>query len=180
MRRAEPALGKNIQHGNLAIFVPIVDNVTNRTGVEVIVTSALREKLSSLSSVQVVSGENEAEFLLLGKLTEWTTLPGQDLVVGTGETEKSGGLRASQTTAAELRVNLSLEVTLLHKENGRVKEVWKRSYSSAQEYATSRRFSFAAGATSIPFIDDSRETIQLKFMADDLAQQVFDQVVMDF
>lgn len=185
-RRADVSLGAQSTQAQ-RIFVPVVDNLTTRPGLEAILTSSLREALASLRGVEVVDRPESANFFLLGSLVKYERKYGISSVVGSPTTAAAGGLSQDQITAAEINVSLTLEVKLLEKTdpaamaiNPLRKLLWVRSFTQGATFETARRFTEAEGSSSSVHINDSRETLQTQILARGISRQVLDQVVQDF
>lgn len=170
------------KEGPQRVFVPVVDNITLRTGVEGQMTNALRETLAAMKGLEIVGSEREADFLVIGTINTYTREAGTP-IAGTLDSERTGGLVTSQNTAADIRVTLGLEARLLqrlHDGSGGRRLVWSRSFLQSAAYESSRRFTERQGSSSLSHINQSREMMQVKSLANSLAQQIVDQVVQDF
>lgn len=162
------------------VFIPVVDNRTTRPGLEALVTNALRERISSVAGVRLVDRPEDANFLLLGTLISYGRKFGVSSVTGTAGTASQGGLASNQSTAAEIRIEMGLQVKLVEKVEDLRKVVWTRSFNQGATFETSRRFSEKEGSTSAAQINDSRESIQIGLLAKGLARLVLDQVEQGF
>jgi hypothetical protein len=92
--------------GTQRLFIPLVDNVTNRTGIESIVTNSLREKFSSQKNIEVVNSEDDGNFKLLVTLTEYSTRFGTDPRRGNPGSAQAGGIGDRQTMAGNIILKL--------------------------------------------------------------------------
>lgn len=181
MKRQDAAVVMGKEGEIITVFIPVVDNVTTRTGPENIVTQALREEMASLNGMRVVNSEDEAEFLLLGKITGLSTKSSPDLFRGSTATEAQGGLRDQEVTAKSMIVDLNLEIKFMEKTKNSLKQVWVKNFKASEGYPVSRdRYTRQRGASSAAYISESRELIQLKLMSEELASQVFEQVSLNF
>ena len=165
------------------IYIPVLDNVTSRTGVEIAFTNALRETLSAVKGIYIVTREEDADFYLLGTVTDFERGAGPDTRLGTRDSERLGGLAEGRLTATNLTVKIGLRFKLLQKvpQDAKLRrELWSKTLLPAATYAVSDRTTEGSGASSNPSINLSRESVEIKIMADTVAQQVVDQVVQSF
>ena len=165
------------------IYIPLVDNLTTKTGVEAQITTALRETLSGVKGARVVASESEADYLLLGVLTRYSRSAGSNPITGSETSEKRGGLLENESMAQELRVTLSLEARLLERSpsaTGMRRVVWTRNFTESASYTASSRFTERAGSSSAVHLNNSREMIRVKSISEAIAQKILDQVAQDF
>lgn len=169
------------------VFVPVVDNLTPRTGIEAELTTSLRETMARLPGVDVIQNESSADYLLLVKVTQFERSPGPTPVAGTASTEALGGLTSGLSTAADIRVILGAEFRLLQVEQATAtrRVLWTRSYSAQQLIAASRRQysdvdDTMGASSSAHYINESRERFSYRGLSQSLASQVVDQVAQDF
>lgn len=196
MRRQEFGLHAKGDDGRVPrLFVPVVDNRTTRTGFEPTVTNSFRNALNGVSGVTMARDENEADYILLTTVTTYDTSP-ESLVAGNAATQIAGGLRSNLLSASTIRLNVEVQAKLVEKApgSGMARRVlWDRVFQQAGVYEASNRYFESAslppkigaprsqgGSSSSPNINDSRENLQLKALADKMAQQLVDQVVEDF
>ncbi|MBS1985249.1 MAG: hypothetical protein JST16_13850 [Bdellovibrionales bacterium] len=165
------------------VYIPVVDNLTTRTGMEGTLTNSLREALAGAQGIQVVADESQADFFLLGTLTKYVRAFGPNPTTGNIGTEQGGGLMANESTSKNINVTLVMDVRLVQrvKESDKLRRLlWNRTFSQGGTYDASLRFTEREGASSVANINNSREQIQVKALADTLAQQVVDQATQDF
>lgn len=165
------------------IYIPVIDNLTTRTGAEGTITNALRESLAAVKGAEVVLREDEADYLLLAKLRDYSRgNAGGRARTGDFPSQQRGELADKRETSWDVNVALSLEVELLERipqsENRR--RLWTRTFTQSGNYEASTRFSERDGSSSASHIHRSREQVQLKTFADGFARQIVDQVVQDF
>ncbi len=183
-RRKDVVLGN--KQNRQSLFVPIVDNITTRGGIEAIVTNALRENLASIRGVELVDNPEEASYLLLGTIRSFSRRSGVSSVTGSPTSAAQGGLAQDQITAAEIHLELVVQMKLVEKVTSADaatplrKLIWDRPFSESANFETSRRFTEATGSSSTVHINDSRELIQVRILSQKIAQKIFDQVVQDF
>ena len=166
----------------------MVDNVTVRTGIEVVVTNAIRDKLAAADGIDVVNSAEAADFYLLGNIVKYNDQFGPTTVVGNPTTSAAGGLGVGKIGAADIQVTLGLSVRLLVKlpDTGAAQRLlWNRKFERSGTFASSTRFASVgngidAGSSSAMHINSSRELIQIRLLSDLLAQQILDQVAQDF
>jgi hypothetical protein len=189
LRRDESATTSLPRVGDRAatVFVPVVDNLTPRTGIESDLTTALRETLARLPGVEVIQSESNADYLLLARVTQFERSPGPTPVAGTGTTQAGGGLLSGLSTAADIRVKLGAEIRLVHQETAQSprRVLWTRSYASDQLLSASRRqysdIDDTLGASSSAYyINESRERFSYRGLTQSLANQIVDQVAQGF
>lgn len=165
------------------IFIPVVDNRTTRTGFEALLTNALRETLDGVRGAQVVGREQDADYILLGALKEYSrSNASSPLLTGDGGSQAVGGLADSTGTARDIRVRWVLDVQLLERVSSESRRrIWQRTFAQEGTYNTiAQRFRKSDGSSSLPQLHASREVVRLKGFSEALARQVLDQVVQDF
>jgi hypothetical protein len=168
------------------VFVPIVDNLSTEVGPEAVLTGALREALSTLQGIEVVNSESDARFVLRGRVREWGRRLSSPTSLSTAEAEARGGLIRNQTTAADIKVSMIADFELLEVQSSTdsapsvSRRLWQRQFSSEGTYEAYNRFEELSGSSSSPFINRSRERLQLRKMSDSMARQIIDQVSQDF
>ncbi len=182
-RRLAPSIeGVQPKERSLRVFVPVVENQAARTGVEAILTSALRSEFQRRVGVELVSDVSRADVMLFARVLRWGRTRGAAPVTGTAETESDGGIARNQSLAADSVVDLQLEARLVDRSSvpGVHRTIWMRTYESNSTVELSRRFSEQDGASSGPHINASRERLALESMSQDLARQVVAQVTQEF
>jgi hypothetical protein len=185
-RKGEVVLGGTTKPGPQKLFIPIVDNLTVRTGFEVTLTNALRKSLSTVRGLELVESSDSADYFLLGTLTKHR-LEARSAILGTNLTQGRGGIAENQSTAADLSLTLDLRVQLVERsaEGSFRRELWTRDFSRSAVVEASTRHdvglnSLSSASYSAPHINASREEIQVRLLSEQLAQLVLDQVVQDF
>jgi hypothetical protein len=164
------------------LFVPVVDNLTTRTGFEADLTTAFREAFAGLRGIQLVSGmDSNPRYLLLISARKFDRAYGGVPVTGTRETQAVGGLSRNEISAAVIRVDFGIEVKLVEVLPGDLRRViWNQVFEESGTYDASRRFTEKQGASSNPHINASRETVFLKGVFETLARRAADQTSQDF
>jgi hypothetical protein len=168
------------------VFVPIVDNLSTEVGPEAVLTSALREAMSTLQGIEVVNSESDARFVLRGRVKEWGRRLSSPTSLSTAQSEARGGLIRNQTTAADIKVSMTADFELLEVQPSSdlapsvSRRLWQRQFTSESTYEAYNRFEELSGSSSAPFINRSRERLQLRKMSDTMARQIIDQVSQDF
>ena len=165
------------------IFIPVIDNTTTRTGVEISITNALRETLAGVRGAQVVTREQDANFLLLATLKEYSRgNAGTVLLSGDKASQARGGLFDGGGTARDIRVRWVLDVQLLERVSPEARRrVWAKTFVQEGTYNTvASRFREDQGSSSLSQIHAARESVRLKSFSEGFARQVLDQVVQDF
>lgn len=184
-RRPEVRLGDQVANRESVqrVFLPVVDNLTNRSGIEPTVTSALRETLSGVRGIQLVSNVEDADYKLLVTLTDYNTKHGPTPIRGNTETSQSGGLGDKQSVASNISVTLKINARLFEKnkmDTNLYKVVWNREFEKMATFEASNRLTDETGSSSAPFINASREMIQVKMMSYGLGQSLLDQLTLNF
>ena len=189
-RRGDVALGGVKDSGNApqTIFVPVVDNLTTRTGMETAITSALRDTLASVRGLEVVNDADHAQFLLLTSIQKYTLEHGSYVVTGNARTQSLGGLADGDGTAKDLLLTIEMKVNLLEqtdRKRGLRRVIWSKIFSKSGGFDSAQRFystgmDLDSGSATAPLINDSREKFQVKLLSDAMAKQVVDQVIQDF
>lgn len=165
------------------IYIPVIDNLTTRTGAEGTITNALRESLAAVKGAEVVIREDEADFLLLAKLRDYSRgNAGGRARTGDYGSEHRGELSNTRESSWDINLTLSLEVELLERipQSESRRRLWTRTFTQSGNYEASPRFSERDGSSSVSHIHRSREQVQLKTFAEGFARQIVDQVVQDF
>jgi hypothetical protein len=168
------------------VFVPVVDNLTQRTGIEQILTSSVREVLSTIQSVDVVTRAEDADFFLWVTIVDYSTSHGPTPIRGTTSTAEAGGLAEGQSLAADIVVKLGVNAKLQRKPevsgaHATLKPlIWDRYFERSATLEASQRFADLEGSSSAPFINASREKVQIKLLSDGLAQNILDQLIENF
>ena len=169
------------------IHVPIVDNLSAEAGPEMVLTSALRESLASVSNVELVPSSTEADYLLLVRIKNWGRLVVGNTRQARSKDQAIGGLIEGQVSAADIQVFMDIEVELLEnlKKSSTIetqvqKSIWIRNLSEERNFEAFRRFDEVSGSSSAFNINRSREELQLRNVSQSLARQVLDQVAQDF
>jgi len=171
---------ETVKPGPSRIYIPVIDNLSTKVGVESILTNALRERMSGQPGIELVARPEDAEFILLGALTSYGRKHGIETATGVSETEASGGLRGGSVLAKTIRLSLMMNVRLLQPGDKIRRELWVRDFLQEATFETSLRFTEAEGSSSAPYINDSRELLQVKRIGEAFAGQVVDQVTQDF
>ena len=188
-RRKDVLLGASTQRSESPqkIFVPVVDNLTTRPGIEATITNALRDTLSTIKGVQIVNSESEAEFLLLASVFSYEKKKGGSYTTGSEATALAKGLAKDESMAMDINVSMQFSVKFLQKipnpkqaDNEILRQVWVRDFAQQATFEAAQLFEEARGASTAPHINESREILQHRIIAENLAKQVIDQVVQDF
>jgi hypothetical protein len=167
---------------NPKIYIPIFDNNTAYPGAEVAFTAELRNTLSRIEGMSVVNDKKDANLFLLGTISHYSRKRSNTSITGTSSTQNAGGIANKQLVADGIQINISIELKLQYLEtNIDMKDkLWTRHYDYQSVYPASTRFEVSKGSTSAPYINDAREKIQIKILAEQFSRQVIDQVVQDF
>lgn len=182
IRRRDVVLGEGGGARVQRVFVPVVDNLSLKTGIESQITTTLRETLSGIKGIELVGSADEAQFLLLASITSLDRGV-ESVVTGTPSTQAEGGLANNQVSAGQIKVVLGMNARLVEKagSDGKLRrQLWSRDFLRDGVYETSRRFSDISGSSSTPQINESRELVQIRVLAEAISQQILDQVVQDF
>jgi hypothetical protein len=165
------------------LFIPVTDNLATKTGVEGLLTSALRETLASIEGLTLVNRAEDARFVMLTSITKYQRRSKYDTNTGTAETQARGGLIKGISTASDIEVLLAIDVRLVENVDPRGqlrRAVWKKNFSRNRTFEAFNRFEEAEGAASAVQINESRELLQVQKISVDLAQKVKDQLEQDF
>lgn len=175
------------QGGKARIYVPISDNLSSEAGPEMMLTSSLREVLSTLPDVILVQNPDQADYFLLTRITDWGRFATGTSKIASAEDQAMGGLIQGQSSAADIKVFLNADFELLENlqtassSNQKIqKSLWVRQLSEERSFEAFRRFDELSGSSSAPQIHRSREELQLRKITQSLARQVLDQVTQDF
>lgn len=186
VRKGESQLGGAQGTGTQNIFIPVVDNLSVRTGFEGGLTSAVRKALSQVKGVALVNDSGSASHYLLGTVLSYDVVT-RSSRQGSPTTQSLGGLVADQSSAQDMTLTLKVRFQLIEKQaNSAFKhELWTRDFTADGVFEASHRLNKAgadisAGSESAPQINDSRELIQARILSDSIASKVLDQVVQDF
>ena len=169
--------------GTQRLFIPLVDNVTNRTGIESIVTNSLREKFSSQKNIEVVNSEDDGNFKLLVTLTEYSTRFGTDPRRGNPGSAQAGGIGDRQTMAGNIILKLKIRAKLVERVQLKpdiYRIAWIKEYEQEGSFEASNRYTDEEGVSSSPYINLSRELIMTKTLSASLGQTIIDQAVQNF
>lgn len=182
-RRSDVQLGgveAGRQSGDARIWIPLLDSIAVKAGAEDALTSSLRDTLDRAHGIRIVDREEDADFVLLGTVQRWSRAPGPSLVAGPT-------FQRGRAIAADIRLSLEVSFSLIQRSNkNKLRPIlWTRLFGIESVIQASRRFEGAGVATSSasssgPFINESRERLQLEVMSDSIALQVLDQVAQDF
>jgi hypothetical protein len=171
---------------NASIFVPVIDNLSTEVGPEAVLTGSVREAMATLQGVDVVNSQKQARFVLRGRIKRWGRNFGTPTTASSAAAEAAGGLIENQTSAADIKVSLVADFELLElvspgtNEMPILRNVWKREFRSEGSFEAYNRFDERSGSSSAPFINRSRENLQLRKLSDNIARQIIDQVSQDF
>jgi hypothetical protein len=186
LRKDNYRLGGVEKQGSQKVFIPIVDNLTVKTGFEGVLTSAVRKAMAKVSGVELVSSPQDANFYLLGSVLSYE-LNTNSTRQGTAESASLGGLADRQSSALDLKLKMKVRFQLVERvdNSGTKKEIWSRIFATDGTFEASPRLNVSgndlqAGAEFAPHINDSRELIQVKILSEAIASRVLDQVTQDF
>ena len=174
--------GKPTKGEKQRLFIPVIDNLTTRTSNEGEITGILRKNLAAISGIEIVNSAEDAQFLMLGTIKKLETMRGNGLSgAGNPDSEASGGLAANQRTEADIIVTLTLQVRLMERLNADLnRQIWIRDFTGSATYTASPRLQESTGSSSAPYINDSRERIQIRSLADSLSKSIIDQAAQNF
>ncbi len=175
----EAATNKKTFH----IFVPVVDNLSYRTGFEATITSALRENLAAVKGLDVIRNEEEADYILLATINDYRVLHGKTPVSGSTSSEAAGGLTNKATITADIRLIVVMTVRFVERSSAGnpQRELWSRPFQKEAVFeASTNRLTEVRGSSSAVHVNNSREATQFKILADNLAKLVVDQVAQAF
>lgn len=168
------------------IFIPIADNKSVNAGMEAELPAAFAHVLAGLSNVDVVSSETEANLMLVPRVQSLQRGRGLGTLQGTSETSDAGGLATGAVTAREFKVSATVEIDLLERQPESVdlqktwQKKWTRSFSSVGSYDSSLRLIPTKGSSSSSIINQSRERLVLKVLAEDIARRAREQIFQGF
>lgn len=172
------------------VFIPIPENLTTRTGPELAIVRALRERFSGIRGVEIVGRPEEADVFLLGRIKSIKLVQSGAPILGTGDSAAAGGISAGQAFSTAYAVSLALDVELVElvqrgQLNGPKRTLWLKSFRKESAYPASGRTLVSgnridAGSASAAHINESREKIFWEVMADELTVQILDQVAQEF
>ncbi len=185
----ESLSGGVVKNQQSRLFVPIPDNLSSRSGVEVLLAKSLRENLSQIGGVVIVDNENDADFMLLGTVLKNRILNIGGPYIGSAGSQAQGGLAQGQKVASTFEITIEFSVKMIQLPQPGVldfrRELWTRQYAKSINYAASPRFdksgdSVTAGSSSAPFINASREKLYSEVLSEQISKMVIDQVLADF
>ncbi len=153
---------------NYQLAIPVFDNLSSRTsGSESVLTDAFRSRWARVSNVSIVN--SNSELFLLGKITEWSLNSGRDLFTGTAVTQSFGGLSELQSSVANMVLHVEIKVELLRNVGGAQQVIWSKTLKGSKSFEAYNRLDEKSGSSSSPMIQESRERLALRRLAEDLA-----------
>ncbi len=158
----------------LKVYVPVVDNLSARHGLEAALTSRLRERLVQLGQYRLVQSPDQAERVLLVQISQWSRRPGPTLITGDASSAGRGGLASRQVIAGDFVMNLEVQAEFVEKLPGLNRQVWRKSFSRSQIFEASRRFEDPATSAQASLVNQSREEIQSRQLVDAIVQLIED------
>jgi len=168
------------------LFLPVMDNLSVKTGFEGSITSELRKSLSQVSGVELVHSPSNADLFLLGSILKYD-LKMRSPRPGNAASEAGGGLLAGQSTAHDYTLTLEIKFQLIERENPPQpkREIWTRVFNAEGSFEASSRLeesgdNLSSGSASAPHINNSREQLLVKQLAQNIADRVLEQIVQDF
>ena len=161
----------------LRVFVPVLENVTVRPVDMNGLTSAFRESLESIKGVQIVNSEQDADIVLLARVTRYDRSWGPTAYKGTRQTEAAGGLREDRLSASTARINLAID---MEKRKPGGERLWASTFAESDLYELSDRLEIARGSAATMQIHVSREALLVKKLAERIFRRARAQIVDDF
>lgn len=161
----------------LRVFVPVFENRTGKVVDLNSLTSVMREGLESVHGVEVVNNSEQADAIVLGKVTGLERTWGQTFFKGDAVSEAKGGLKKDALSAESARLTLSVEIEKLTPRGDRL---WRQGFSEFDYYQLTDRLELAQGSAAAPQIHAARETLLVKKLAERIFRRVRAQLVDDF
>ncbi len=185
LRRPDLILGSQADRAlsGQRVFLPVVDNLSPRTGIEGMVTNSIRESFSSQKDVELVNEIDDADFKMLVSILDYSSRYGVVSRRGDSGSAQAGGIGDRQTMAANVLVNLKIHVRLFEriKESPEIYRVlWTKEFERSGSYETSDRYTDERGSSTAPYINASRELIQVKTLSTALGQDILDHIGQNF
>ena len=165
------------------VYVPVVDNLTTKSALEPIVSNAIRNTLSTVAGIKLVNRASDANLVLVATIQSYERKAGLTPVTGTSESEAAGGIAKALGVAGDAKVTLKLSAKMLEQNRGLDgvrRMIWDRPFGADATYQLATRYTESEGSSSAPNINEAREMLQVKTVAEIIAQQIVDQVLQDF
>ncbi len=161
----------------LRVFVPVFENKSVRPIDLNEVTSVFRENLEPIRGVILVNSKEDADLVLLGKISQYDRSWGSTAFTGTQQTELAGGLRKDMLSASTARVSLGIT---LEKRTQAGELQSTSSFVESDVYELSNRLELSQGSAATPQLHASREALLLKKLAERIFLRARAQIVDDF
>lgn len=161
----------------LRIFVPVFENGSVRPLDLNEITSVFRENLEPIRGVIIVNNKEDADLILLGKVSQYDRTWGASAYTGTSQTEAAGGLRKDMLSASTARITLGLT---LEKRSKTGELLSSMAYADADVYELSDRLELSTGSAATPQIHASRESLLLKKLTERIFSRARAQIVDAF
>ena len=161
----------------LKLFVPVIENQTATAFDLNVLTGQLREMLSGIRRVRVVSSSSESQEIILAKVVDFSKGWGPTAYKGSSETEAKGGLKDNALSAQSVAVSLSIEISKI---NSAKEKLWSIVLTEKDFYQLTDRLELERGSAEAPQIHASREALLIKKLAERIFRRARAQIVDDF
>ncbi len=161
----------------LRIFLPVVENVSARPVDLNEITSDFRESLENIKGVIVVNQREEADIVLLGRITTYKRTWGPTAFKGDTTSAASGGLKENAISASTARIILAMEI---EKRSPLGEKQWSSIFNESDVFEMSDRLELLRGSAATPQIHASREALLVRKLAGRIFQRARAQIVDNF
>ncbi len=161
----------------LRIFLPVVENVSARPVDLNEITSDFRESLESIKGVIIVNQRDEADIVLLGRITMYKRTWGPTAFKGDTTSAAGGGLKENAISASTARIILAMEI---EKRTSTGEKQWASIFNESDVYEMSDRLELMRGSAATPQIHASREALLVRKLASRIFQRARAQIVDNF
>ncbi len=186
LRRGDKALlnlaGKSGNStGKQTIYIPVIENLATTVAPEAVLTEAMREVFSTQPGLKVVGREADADYILLGKVSQYGSRFFNPTSPSTADASSRGGMLQNQVTAADIKVYMVADFEMLENTSKDLRRsLWTKNLKEETSFEASSRYDELSGASSAAHINRSREMLQLQKISRDMARKILDQVSQDF
>lgn len=161
----------------LRIFLPVIENVTARPVDLSETTSDFRESLESIKGVIIVNSREEADIVLLGRITTYKRTWGPTAFKGDALSAAAGGLKENAISASTARITLAMNI---EKTSATGERLWAAVFDESDVYEMSDRLELSRGSAATPQIHASREALLVRKLTSRIFQRARAQIVDNF
>lgn len=160
-------------YGLRKIYIPTAVNHSREPGLEYFVATSFRNTFSHARGLEVVSNQDDADAILHTTVSSINSLPGSTLV-GTKDTENAGGLPEEVTLAKTFTTEMTITANLTSKG----KTIWNGTINRSRTFEGSTHLDSLRSSNALT--NDSRESITIQLLCNDIATQIRDQLMEAF